>query len=232
MKFNCLVADDEPIARQIIEKYIADVPDLALKESCKNAFEVMQVLEEQAIDILFLDINMPKLSGISLLKTLKKYPNVVITTAYSEYALESYDLEVVDYLMKPISFERFIKAVNKVRINAKSLQKSNAIALEKTKQYIFIKSDKKQIQTAFSDINYVSSFGNYIKVFTEEMILSSSTLTDFINKLPAYDFIRIHKSYVVNRHKIKQVEGNQITLQTGDVLPIGKSFRKDIGELF
>ena len=232
MKYNCLVADDEPIARQIIEKYISDVPDLHLSASCKNAFEVMQVLADQQIDLLFLDINMPKLSGISLLKTLKNYPNVIITTAYSEYALEGYDLEVVDYLMKPISFERFLKGVNKVR-NRKSLKpQSTPRQVNKTIDSIFIKSDKKQIQISFDDIVYVAAFGNYIKIFTAEMILSPSTLTEIIHKLPDSDFVRIHKSHLVNRHKIKQIEGNKVTLVTGDTLPIGQSFRKNVVALF
>ncbi|WP_226990047.1 LytR/AlgR family response regulator transcription factor [Cellulophaga baltica] len=226
---QCIIADDEPIARQIIETYIQQIPNLSLVASCKDAFEVMQVLAEQHVDILFLDINMPKLSGLSLLKTLQVKPSVILTTAYSEYALEGFELAVTDYLLKPFSLERFIQATQKVQ--QKTIDTSPMIAIEEKEeaQTIFVKSDKQIIKINFEAIEYVEAYGNYIKIFTPQMVLTPQTLTEFLTKLPQ-QFVRIHKSFVVNFEKIKMIEGNLIHLQNDVKLPIGKSFKKDVLE--
>ncbi|AIY14622.1 transcriptional regulator [Cellulophaga baltica NN016038] len=229
MMLQCIIADDEPIARQIIETYIQQIPNLSLVASCKDAFEVMQVLAEQHVDILFLDINMPKLSGLSLLKTLQVKPSVILTTAYSEYALEGFELAVTDYLLKPFSLERFIQATQKVQ--QKTIDTSPMIAIEEKEeaQTIFVKSDKQIIKINFEAIEYVEAYGNYIKIFTPQMVLTPQTLTEFLTKLPQ-QFVRIHKSFVVNFEKIKMIEGNLIHLQNDVKLPIGKSFKKDVLE--
>ncbi|TCI94195.1 LytR/AlgR family response regulator transcription factor [Tenacibaculum sp. M341] len=225
---RCLVADDEPIARQIIEKYIQDIPYLELVFSCKNAFEVMEVLERESIDLLFLDINMPKFSGISLLKSLSKKPEVVITTAYSEYAIEGFELSVTDYLLKPFSFERFLQAVLKVKQKGEKVKEvvqiKESVVAEKS-EFIFVKSDKKIVKLNFNEINYVEAYGNYIKIYTENMILTSQTLSEFLEKLPDH-FLRIHKSYIINFEKLKMIDGNQIILENDSKLPVGKSYRK------
>lgn len=227
-KLNCIIADDEPIARQILENYVDAIPYLNLVASCKNAFEVLGILQEKEIDILFLDINMPKLSGLSLLKTLQKRPNVIITTAYPEYAIEGFELSVTDYLVKPFSLERFMQAVQKV--NKKAVIKTTTVIQEKeTTNSIFVKSDKKIIKLNFNEIYYAEAYGNYVKIFADKMILTPQTLSDFLNKLTK-DFIRIHKSFIINFKHLKMIDGNQVILQNDAKLPIGKSYKKELLE--
>lgn len=226
-KLYCIIADDEPIARQILEKYIEKISYLEVVKSCKDAFEVMEVLQEKQIDILFLDINMPKLSGLSLLKSLRQKPNVIITTAYPEYAIEGFELSVTDYLLKPFSLERFLQAVLKVQQNQPVTNEVVGFDREEVSRSIFIKSDKKIIKVNFNDIQYVEAYGNYIKIFTDKMILTPQTLSDFLKKLPNH-FLRIHKSYVINFNAMKLIDGNQILLQNEVKLPIGKSYRKTV----
>lgn len=228
---RCIIADDEPIARQILESYIEDIPQLELVASCKNAFEVIEELDKQSVDLLFLDINMPKLSGLSLLKTLRVKPEVIITTAYSEYAVEGFELEVTDYLLKPFSLERFMQAVSRVQKKKEQPQQAPAISLAtETPQAesIFIKSDKKILQFKFDDLYYVEAYGNYLKIYTaDDMILTAQTLSDFLDKLPK-QFVRVHKSYVVNFSHLKLIDGNRIKLNNNSDIPIGKSYRKDV----
>ena len=226
-KLRCLIADDEPIARQILENYIAEIPNLELVASCKNAFEVIAFSEEQQVDLWFLDINMPKLSGLSLLKTMQQKPAVIITTAYPEYALEGFELSVTDYLLKPFSLERFLQAFLKVQHNLRDQNETQSKHKEIETKSLFIKSDKKIIKVMPNSINHIEAYGNYIKVFTDTMILTPQTLTLFLEKLPD-NFLRIHKSFVINFNAIKLIEGNQIVLQNGTKLPIGKSYRKFI----
>lgn len=228
---RCLIADDEPIARQIVESYIKDIPYLELVSSCKNAFEVMKVLQQETIDLLFLDINMPKFSGISLLKSLTKRPEVIITTAYPEYAIEGFELSVTDYLLKPFSLERFLQAVLKVqqKQNTEETEIKVVSTIEKEQTSLFVKSDKKIIKLNFEEINYIEAYGNYIKVYTNTMILTSQTLSEFLEKLPN-TFIRIHKSYVINFSELKLIDGNLIVLKSDIKLPIGKSYRKSLLE--
>lgn len=223
---RCILADDEPIARQILENYIQDVPNLQLVASCRNAFEVLEILQKEPIDVLFLDINMPKLSGISLLKTLGYKPEVIITTAYPEYAIEGFELSVADYLLKPFSLERFLQAVAKVK--KQKVESEPVIYIgESTEKSIFVKSEKKIVKLNFDNITHVEAYGNYIKVYTDKMILVSQTLSDFLKKLPK-DFIRVHKSYIINFKHLKLIDGNQIILENNEKLMIGKSYRKEL----
>lgn len=224
---NCIIADDEPIARQILESYIDVIPNLEIVASCKNAFEVMDVLNKQSVDILFLDINMPKLSGLSLLKTMQQKPNVIITTAYPEHAIEGFELAVTDYLLKPFSLERFIQAVGKVVKKEPATIDKDPVLKEETATSIFVKSDKKIIKLNFNAINYIEAYGNYIKIYTDSMVLTPQTLSDFLDKT-SKDFIRIHKSFVINFTHLKLIEGNQIILQNNVKLPIGKSYKKEL----
>jgi len=226
---QCIIADDEPIARQILENYIESVPNLELVSSCKNAFEVMEFLQEKSADILFLDINMPKLSGLSLLKTLQQKPNIIITTAYPEYAVEGFELSVIDYLLKPFSLERFLQAVFKVQQKPPVHTETVSVDREEVTTSIFVKSDKKIIKINFDEIQYIEAYGNYIKIFTDKMVLTPQTLSDFLEKLPV-NFLRIHKSFIINFNTLKLIDGNQIVLQNDTKLPIGKSYRKDVLE--
>ena len=224
---QCIIADDEPIARQILENYISEIPYLEIIASCKDAFEVMNILQNTKVDLLFLDINMPKLSGLSLLKTLQNRPHVIITTAYPEYALEGFELSVTDYLLKPFSLERFLQAVFKVQNSNTSQQEVTIKSKEEVLSSIFVKSDKKIIKLNFDSINHIEAYGNYIKLFTDKMILVPQTLSSFLEKLPNC-FLRIHKSYIINFDKLKLIDGNRIVLLNNTKLPIGKSYRKQI----
>jgi len=226
---KCIVADDEPIARQILEKYITEVPYLNMVASCTNAFEVLEVLQHKTADVLFLDINMPKLSGLSLLKSMQLKTSVIITTAYPEYAVEGFELSVTDYLLKPFSIERFLKAVSKVQQQPSTRIPiaPSATSEADTSKALFVKSDKKIIKIEISKINHIEAYGNYIKIFNDAMVLTPQTLTDFLEKLPS-NFMRIHKSFVINFDRLKLIDGNQITLHNGTKLPIGKSYRKTV----
>lgn len=224
---KCIIADDEPIARQILESYIESIPNLELVASCKNAFEVMQILQDKHVDILFLDINMPKLTGISLLKTLQQKPNVIITTAYPEYAVEGFELSVTDYLLKPFSLERFLQAVAKVQQVSKSVKETVVIEKESVTETLFVKSDKKIIKLNFKDISHIEAYGNYIKIYTDTMVLTPQTLSEFLEKLPD-SFLRVHKSFVINFKHLKLIDGNLITLNNDTKVPVGKSYRKDL----
>lgn len=225
MNLRCIVADDEPIARQILERYLQGVPGLTLIASCKDAFEVLEVLDKEEVDLLFLDINMPKLSGLSLLKTMKIRPEVIITTAYPEHALEGFELDVVDYLVKPFAFERLFQAVQKVNKRSIPMKQQIRVEGEKKANAIFVKSDKKLVKVYFDEIQYVEACGNYVKIHTTTRILVPMTLTEFLTKLPD-NFIRIHKSTLLNFDKLTLLDGNQVSLENGEKLVVGKSYRK------
>ncbi|WP_290964274.1 LytTR family DNA-binding domain-containing protein [Gracilimonas sp.] len=215
---RCVIIDDEPAARSVLEQYIADTPELQLTESCKNALEARKVVKEKEVDLLFLDVNMPRLSGIEFLKTLNNAPRVILTTAYSEYALEGYELDVVDYLLKPFSFERFLKAVDKAWDKTEISQAAG--------QVITIKADGKLYRVGVNDIMFAESQGDYITVHTNEKKLTfNQTLKDFYSQLPESLFSRVHKSYVVSLSKIEYLEGSLIKLGNHS-LPVGKAYKE------
>jgi len=231
MKIKCLIIDDEPLAQRIIEKYCKDISTLEIIEKCKSAFEAMELLYNKQIDLIFLDINMPKMSGIDFLKSLKNPPLVIFTTAYREYALESYDLDVIDYLKKPFSFERFFKAIQKVqeKIKSKNTQRLEINSTTQTSnedKFIFVKSDKKIRKLNFSDILYVEALGDYIKIYIKNSnLVIYNTLKNIEKLLPENKFKRIHKSYIISIDKIKTIEGNRIFINNFEV-PIGKNYKK------
>ena len=233
MKFNCLIVDDEPIAQQILEKYISQIDVLNLIGKCGNAFEALNVLHKEPVDILFLDIKMPSLSGLDMLKTLQAPPNVILTTAFSEFGVESYEYGITDYLLKPISFERFLKAVNKLVIpqNSKlTLPQPEDKIVEPT--FIFFKADKKIHKYYFSDIVFIEGSGNYVKIHSqhEKPLMVLDKLTDLQNKLPQKQFIRIHKSFIVNVSHIQKIEGNMIKIED-KVIPISATFKPNLEAL-
>ena len=230
MKFNCLIVDDEPIAQQILEKYISQIDVLNLVGKCGNAFEALNVLHKEPVDILFLDIKMPSLSGLDMLKTLKAPPNVILTTAFSEFGVESYEYGITDYLLKPISFERFLKAVNRLVIpqNSKlTLYKPEDKIVEPT--FIFFKADKKIHKYYFSDILFIEGSGNYVKIHSqnEKPLMVLDKLTDLQNKLPQKQFIRIHKSFIVNVSHIQKIEGNMLDIYN-KTIPISSTFKQNL----
>src|SRR5579859_1685048 len=195
MNISCIIVDDEPIARDILKTYIEQVPYLTLVASCEDAFEAMQALKTNEIDLIFLDINMPRLTGFEMLRSLKKYPAVIITSAYPEHALEGFELSVTDYLLKPFLFPRFVQATEKVFNRT-----GEAATFTKEEDlFIMVKSDKKLTKVFFDEISYVEAYGNYIFIYTgRERIMSKQTLTQFEQQLPAARFTRIHKSYIAS----------------------------------
>jgi DNA-binding LytR/AlgR family response regulator len=234
---KCIVVDDEALARKLLATYIAQIPNLELVAMCKNPIEAAEILQREKIDLMFLDILMPQITGISFLKSLRQKPFIVFTTAYEKYALEGYALDVVDYLLKPFGFERFFQAVNKV---AERLQPSkNNIqntpkAIDNTqKDYILVKSEHRIHRIKFRDIDYIQSMQAYVSFYCNgERILSLNTMKNLEAELPKNQFIRIHKSYIVAIDKIKVLEGNQVVIGKNK-LPIGASYREMVmGNIF
>lgn len=219
---RCLIIDDEPPAREVLESYVEDLPKLQLVASCSNAIEALEWLDRESIDLIFLDINMPKLSGINFYKSLITKPKVIFTTAYAEHAVEGFELEALDYLLKPFSFERFIKAVNKVETGKK----------EEPNNFIMLKADKKNHKVNFDQIRYFESIGDYVKVHLKDSktLIISETLRKLEEILPN-SFLRVHKTYIISIPHLEYVEGNQIQLGKTKI-PIGQSYRDKVNEVF
>lgn len=223
---KAIIVDDEPLAHKVVLKYASDLPFIEIVGQCNLATEAYAMINQKEVDLIFLDINMPKLKGLDFLRTLNKKPHVIITSAYEEYALEGYELQVADYLLKPFRFERFLKAVNIVKEKMEA-----SIAASSNQEFIFLKVDKKQIQVDISDIQYLESFGNYVKVWLDTKFhLTPRTLTSFENEL-ADEFIRIHKSYIIQKSFINFIEGNAVNMQNGNTVTIGKSYKSMVKEL-
>ena len=219
-----IVVEDEPLSQQVMEKYIAQHPSLELVAMCSNAFDAQEVISKKTVDLMFLDINLPQISGINFLKTLLHPPTVIFTTAYPEHALESFDLDAVDYLLKPFSFERFLRAVNK----AMALRKENR---KNSSDHIFIKADKKVYRIQINDILDLEALGDYVKIRTiQGQHLVNSTLKDMMDELPAEEFIRVHKSFAIARNKISFIEGNFIRIADKDI-PVGATYKEEVQKL-
>ncbi len=227
-QLTCLIIDDEPIARQGLENYVQQIDFLDLKGICKNAMQANTILTEQTIDLLFLDIEMPMLSGIDFLKTTANPPAVIFTTAYSEYALEGYQFDVIDYLLKPISFDRFLLATNKaLRLLAPNKQDRGK---QKEAPYIFVKTDKQLVKLNIKEILYVEGMQNYI-IFhtTKEKIMALVPLKNIFDLLSETAFIKVHKSFVVAKDKVEKIIGNQVSI-ADKLLPISTRMRKEVVE--
>lgn len=221
MSINCLIIDDEPLSRDVLRNYVQDHPDLNLQGECKDAFEAMTALEKTSVDLIFLDINMPKLSGINFYKSLNQKPMVIFTTAYPEFAVEGFELDAIDYLLKPFSFERFIKAINKLKGKSGSQEKE-------VSDFIMLKADKKMYRTAYDDILFFESLGDYVKVHTKERVLIiAGTLKKLLLELPESQFIRTHKSYIIAKSKVEYIEGNQIKI-ADQMVSIGQAYREGV----
>ncbi|MGD9328266.1 MAG: LytTR family DNA-binding domain-containing protein [Cyclobacteriaceae bacterium] len=230
MKLSCLVVDDEQLARELLEQYISKVPFLELKGLVKNPLEVFEYLEKDTVDIIFLDIQMPDLSGIDLLKSMSSKPIVIFTTAYSEYAIESYELNALDYLVKPFSFERFMKSVNKA-VELIKLKQNSAIPVS-GQEYISIHADHKIYRIRLDDILYIEGLREYVSYYTsEKRIVTLASLKNLEETLPESMFMRIHKSYIIPVRKVKAVEGNMIDLGIKKI-PIGRSYRDKVFKVF
>jgi len=232
MNINALIIDDEPLAQNVIKQYAKKLPDLKIVGSCNDAICAHKFLNENSVDLIFLDINMPKLSGISFLKNLKNPPSVIFTTAYSEYALEGFELNAIDYLKKPFSFERFCKAYYRaeelIQLKQSSQTKHGDIL---TEDFLFIKSNKKTVKVRFSEITYIEGLGDYIKIhLANKKLVTNLSMKKIFSLLPVNKFFRIHKSYIIALDKIDSIEGNMAIIGSLK-LPIGNSYRQDFMQL-
>ncbi len=233
MEVRALIIDDEPLAQNVIEQYAQKIPGLTIVGTCNDAICAHKVLQEKDIDLLFLDINMPKLSGISFLKTLKNAPLVIFTTAYSEYALEGFELNAIDYLKKPFSFERFYKAYCRAEelLNLKQKPQNEDKTKDSDNDFVFIKSNKKSVKVNFNEIFYIEGLGDYIKIHTStDRLVTNLSMKKILNILPEKDFFRIHKSFIISLKNIESLEGNMVSVD-GKKLPIGNSYRQDFSAL-
>lgn len=231
MKLRCIIVEDEPLARNLITDYVSKVPYLELVEACSNPMRAMEVLKENQVDLMFLDIQMPEITGLTLLKVLQQKPLVILTTAYSQYALESYDLDVVDYLLKPITFDRFLKAVEKA--NQRHNKKDHAVpvtASSSPPDFVFIKDGSKMIKVRYNDILYIEGLKDYVTIHTStQKIVSLQRLKTLEEELPRARFVRIHNSYIVNLSAIDVIHKNDVQIGQAH-LPISDSYKKTFKE--
>ena len=226
-----LIIDDEHIAHKIIMEYCEMLPHLKLQKNCYNALEALEYLNTHTVDLIFLDLNMPKLKGFDFLKTLSNPPKVIVTTAYSEFALEGFELSVSDYLLKPFSFERFLKAVNKVKDATNVVQKPVIEEINTSGKRIFLRQNKSYLQVEIDTILFIEASGNYTKVVTkDETITIREKVSDLLESLPTNDFIQVHKSFAIATKYIKKIEGNRVYID-GHIIPIGKLYKANFNKI-
>ncbi|WP_412469324.1 LytR/AlgR family response regulator transcription factor [Pedobacter sp. KLB.chiD] len=234
MSLRCLIIDDEPLAHGVIMEYAKDIPFINIIGHCYRATAALDFLSQQTVDLIFLDIRMPKLNGLDFLRTLAHKPLVIITSAYEEYALAGFDLAVCDYLLKPFRLDRFLTAINRA-LELHNLKKQTAKPIEKTPSknngQMSIKVDKKHILVKIDEIQYLESLGNYVKVWKDCIFfLTPKTLGSFESQLST-DFVRIHKSFILNKRYVDYLEGNTIVLRNGQEVPVGKNYKATIKQL-
>jgi len=234
---NTIIVDDEPLALDVLETYIEKIPELNLVARCTNAFEANEALKQHEVDLMFLDIQMPQLTGIDFIKTLTDPPLVVFTTAYSNYAIEGFELNATDYLLKPISLERFLKASNKAVEQIELKRKENAADMQfgDAEDFIFVKADKKYVKVKYSEVLYIEGLKDYVIIRTEKgRVITLQTMKGLEAKLPSKIYKRIHRSYIVNLNKVEAIIGNMVeVIEKGQAkhLPIGKNYRDELLEL-
>lgn len=231
MNIHCLIVDDEPLARNLLKEYAGKVPYLILEGTCTNAMEAMEALRMHKIDLIFLDIQMPDITGIALLKSLHKKPLVVFTTAYSEYALESYDLDVVDYLLKPITLERFLRAVDKVSQRMTTAEEPATQEMpQESSSYMFVKDGTKFIKVNWDDILYIEGLKDYVTIHTrQQKIVSLQRLKALEEHLPADKFIRVHNSFIIALDAIDVIHKGEVQIGQA-MIPISDTYRKSFKE--
>src|SRR5580658_8147655 len=227
MKLRCLIIDDEPIARKVLQEYIEEIDYLELAGEAENPLKAMSILNMQDVDILLLDINMPKINGIDFLKSSRSRANVIITTAYADYAVESYGLDVLDYLVKPIGFDRFLKACNKAR-EAAELKKLSKGQPQKPEDHFFVKSNSQIEKVFYNDLLYAEAMLNYVMLYTvNRKMMVYVTIRSLEEQLPADQFIKVHKSFIVNISKVKSIEGNVLDIGN-EKITISQSLREKV----
>lgn len=223
MRINCLIIDDEPLSQEVIADFVKDCPELKLAGICNNALEAANILQSQNIDLIFLDINMPRLSGLGFVKSLKIKPLIVFVTAYPEYALDGFEVDAVDYLLKPVSFERFRIAINKVVERCQTQNRKEQLG-----GHIMVRADKKSYKVNFNEILYLEAQGDYIRFFTAtDKLMVHGKLKDFLEKLPSEFFVQIHKSYVISIAKVVYLEGSLVRIGQYS-LPVSLNFKNQL----
>ena len=227
MKLNCLIVDDEPIARKGLEEYVKEIDFLQLIASCENPLKATSFLNEQKVDLMYLDIHMPKISGIEFLKTLKNPPLTIFTTAFSDYALEGYSLDVIDYLVKPISFDRFLKASQKA-LDFFQLKSLADHASSADVDYFFVRCDRKYEKVFFRDVSYVEGMQNYAVIHVgDKKLITYITLASLESQLPGDHFLKVHKSYLISVSHVKAIEGDEIIMEHARI-PISRTLREQV----
>lgn len=224
-KLRCLIVEDEPIAAEVLQDYISQVPYLQLAGICADAIYALEALQQQPIDVIFLDIHLPKLKGLDFIKTLKNAPQIILTTAYHQYALQGYELDVVDYLLKPIDFSRFLKAVNKLKVE-ETKQGPPSVPMETQRPFTFFTVNKQKVKVFFDEILYIESLKEYVRIHTPtRQLVTLFQMGEMEQLLPAGDFLRIHRSYLIARAKVEAYSASEIVVN-GKALPIGRSYKE------
>lgn len=226
---NCIIVDDEPVAREILENHLGKIAGIHIVGSCKNAVEAFNLINLHTIDLVFLDINMPEISGLSFARSINKNIKIIFTTAYREYAIDGFDLRAVDYLLKPISFERIFQAINKYKNEnlPLNLETTQDLPLEKN-EFIFVKSDRKMIKINFVEVYYIESLADYLKIhLRDKTIITRETITSIEAKLPKRDFLRIHRSYIISINKIESFTNEFVEINK-KAIPISRSYKNDV----
>lgn len=231
MKTKCLIIDDEPLARDLMRSHISKLENFEIVAECGDAMKAMQELRDQKVDLMFMDIQMPQITGIEFLKILKNPPKVIITTAYREYAIDSFELDVVDYLLKPITFERFLKSVNKYyQVSQEEIPVAAPVSdvIQSEEAFIYVKENKRVIKVNLSEILYIEGLSEYVQIYTDrKKIITKTSMTSLEEKLPNDGFLRIHKSFIVSLSRIEAFTAHTIEVP-GKELPIGRSYKNTV----
>jgi len=227
LTIRCLLVDDEHLALALLEKYVSDTPGLATVEKCRSAVRAIEILQTEIVDLLFLDIQMPVLNGMGLLKSISRKPATIFTTAYPRYAAEAFDANAIDYLLKPYSYERFVQAIGKAKAILEAGQQETSLS-----GHLTVKSDRKWIKITLQDIRYIEGWKEYVKIFTRhEKIITLEGMNNLETMLPAEHFLRVHKSYIVAQSAILRMEGSELVL-TGNVkIPVARARKKEVTEI-
>ena len=230
---RCLVVDDEPLAAGLVQKHIEQTPQLEWVASCWNALEAFELLKEEHIDLIFLDIQMPVLNGLEFIKSLPQKPSIILTTAYREYALEGYELDVVDYLLKPITFERFFRAVNKYLSREQASQASAPVLKTEREEdaFLYVNTNRKFVKVHFEEVLFIESLKDYIQIhLNDKKITTKEKISEFLGKLPNY-FLRVHRSFIINTKKVSAYSAHEIEVE-GQEIPIGISYKQEVMKFF
>ena len=223
MKYSCLIVDDEPLARKVLQEYLEDIPDITIALECSSAVEAIKYLKTNQVHIIFLDVNMPRLSGFQMLDQLENAPEVIFTTAYPEFAVDAFEVNAFDYLVKPISFDRFLKSCNRIVQHLENEER----AYSEDKPYIIIKENKRLYKVLMDNIHYAKAFGDYVRIFaSDKTYITKDRLHNFGTNLPQ-NFLQVHRSFIVNLNHIEYLEGNHLRIK-GEKIPVSESYKTEL----